>query len=54
MAKTKYYIKAYLDVKGVKDFKYKSVFMVREHPEEYKQNIGKLDRDEIKTWGCCS
>lgn len=51
--KVKYTIKAHLEIAHEKDFKYKSVLMVREPPEVFDANINKQDRDAIKTWGCC-
>lgn len=38
---------------GAKDFKYKNVVMVREHPEVFDANINKADKDKIVVWGCC-
>jgi hypothetical protein len=52
MAKTKYTIKAKLDLKDEDDFKYKTTLMIREHNEKAKEDVEKKDRDHIKTW-CC-
>jgi len=49
--KIKYYIKAHLDLKGMKDVKYKHTLFVREKMEEFQMNQSQTDRDHIKT--CC-
>ena len=36
--KIKYTIKAHLDIKGMKDVKYKHNLMIREHPENFQMN----------------
>jgi len=49
--KIKYYIKAHLDIKGMKDVKYKHTLIVREKMEQALANVGEVDRDPIIT--CC-
>jgi len=49
--KIKYYIKAHLDLKGMKDIKYKHTLFVREKMEEFQMNQSQNDRDRIVT--CC-
>lgn len=52
MMKTKYAIKAKLDLKEEDDFKYKTTLMIREPNEKAKEDVDKKDRDHLKTW-CC-
>ena len=52
MMKTKYFIKAKLDLSEEDDFKYKTTLMIREPNEKAKEDVDKKDRDNIKTW-CC-
>lgn len=52
MARTKYIVKAKLDLSGEDDFKYKTTLMIREPNEKAKEDVDKKDKDHIKTW-CC-
>lgn len=51
--KIKYYIKAELDLKGMKDVKYKHTLMIREKAEQFQMNQSQHDRDHIVTCCCC-
>jgi len=51
--KIKYSIKAHLDIKGMKDVKYKHTLMVREPCEALRMDESHRDRDKIVTCCCC-
>jgi hypothetical protein len=53
LAKTKYFVKAKLDLSGEEDFKFKINLNIREPEEKAAEDVEKKDTDSIKTWCCC-
>ena len=53
-AKVKYTLKCIINFKEEHDWKHKQILIVRSKPLKEKDDIKKVDEDEIKTWCCVS